>query len=106
MIRPDLLDAGHTDRSTVEPVRSADPAFHYATALAAAGARFYIDNARVQVEALVIGHKVLPLVINAGAGGNSDRVLALYAHYVEYTLEEFARRHPPATVHGPRGDRP
>jgi hypothetical protein len=71
----------------------ADSAARYLTTLVEAGAAACVDNARVRVEPLVVGDRVLPLVINDGTRGGSS-VCSPYAHYLEYTLAELARRHP------------
>ncbi len=70
-----------------------DAATRYVACLVKNGARSYIDNANVQVEALLIDGRVLPLVIADRVPGNSN-ICSSYAHYFEYTLQEFARRHP------------
>ena len=92
MTNIDLLDADEVQCPLLPP-QSTDPASRYVTTLVRNGAGSYVDNAHVRMRALVIGGKVLPLIISEGRAGNSD-VCSPYVHYVEYTLEEFARRNP------------
>lgn len=65
----------------------------YVRGLVTGGARAYVDNAHVEVRALVVGGKVLPLVLCERAAGNAD-VCVPSVHYVGYTVEELAKRHP------------
>ncbi len=69
-----------------------DPASCYVASLVRRGPRSYVDNANVQMAALVIDEKVLPLVISERVEGNSN-VCSAYAHYFEYAVQEFARRY-------------
>jgi len=69
-----------------------DPASCYIASLVRRGPRSYVDNANVQMAALVIDEKVLPLVVSERVEGNSN-VCSAYAHYFEYALQEFARRY-------------
>jgi hypothetical protein len=64
----------------------------YVRALVTEGPRAYVDNARAEAWALLVGSKVLPLVLPERAGGNAD-VCVPSAHYVGYTVEELSRRH-------------
>lgn len=58
------------------------------------GASFYIDNANVQMMAVLVDHHLLPLVLCHEAPGNSD-VCSPTSHYLRYPLEEMAKRgHP------------
>jgi len=69
-----------------------DPASRHIASLVRRGPRSYADNANVQMAALVIDGKVLPLVVSERVEGNSN-VCSAYAHYLEYALQEFARRY-------------
>lgn len=68
-----------------------DPGTHYVSCMVRDGARRYVDNANVETRALIVDGKLLPLVISEGTYGNTD-VCSPYVHYVEYTLEELAKR--------------
>src|SRR3989442_11658462 len=66
----------------------------YVRALVTAGPRAYVDNAHAKAWALLVGGKLLPLVVPAErAAGNAD-VCVPSAHYVSYTIEQLAKRHP------------
>lgn len=72
-------------------------AARYVAALVKAGPKCYVDNADVEMKALVVDGKALPLVINQGTIG-SAHVCSPCAHYVDYTLEEMAKRHRPVPL--------
>ncbi len=88
----EILGVDEIDRLPGSPEGSAGVANRYVAALVKAGPQFYVDNANVEMKALTIDGKVLPLVINRGTSGNTD-VCSPYAHYVDYTLEEVTKRH-------------
>ena len=88
----EILDASSIDGSRASSEAMAGPAGRYVASLVTAGARHYVDNADVEIRALAVDGKVLPLLISDGAGANAD-VISPYVHYVEYTLEEVAKRH-------------
>jgi hypothetical protein len=85
----EIFDARSIDRFTA----SSAPVSRYVASLAAGGARHYVDNVDVEVKVLAVDGEVLPLLISDRVGHNAD-VCSPYAHYVEYTLEEVAKRHP------------
>ncbi len=68
-------------------------AVEYVSALVGDGPEVYLDNAKVTALALVVDGRVVPLILGARESGNAA-VCSLRAHYVDYTLHEFARRHP------------
>ncbi len=88
----DILGANEIGRLLGVPEYSAGVANRYVAALVGAGPTFYVDNANVAMKALTIEGKVLPLVINEGTSENAD-VCSPCGHYVDYTLEELAKRH-------------
>jgi SAM-dependent methyltransferase len=65
----------------------------YVRGLVTGGARAYVDNAHVETRALLVGGKALPLVLSERAAGNAD-VCVPSVHYVGYSVEELAKRHP------------
>lgn len=65
----------------------------YVRALVTAGPRAFVDNAHAEARALLVGNKLLPLVLPEPSAQNAD-VCVPSAHYVSYTFEELARRHP------------
>jgi hypothetical protein len=69
----------------------AQRAARYLIPLMRDGPTAYVDNADVQVMALVVDSQVLPLVVSEEKPGNAD-VCSPYSHYVSYTLEEMAKR--------------
>jgi hypothetical protein len=93
----EILGANDINRLPGLSDASASVAARYVAALVRAGPRFYVDNADVAMKALVIDGKALPLVINRGAIGNAH-VCSPSAHYVDYTLEEVAKRHRPVPL--------
>jgi hypothetical protein len=70
-----------------------DVARRYVACVGAAGPQHYVDNASVDMKALVVDGTVLPVTINRG-GNASAAVCSPFAHYVRYTIEELAKRHP------------
>lgn len=87
----EILDAGSLGRLS----RLADPldwASRYVCPLVREGASAYIENANVEMRVLVVDGRVLPLVINRGLETCGD-VCSPHAHYVDYSLEEFVKRH-------------
>ena len=89
----EIFDARSIDRFTASSASMADPAGRYLASLAARGARHYVDNVDVGVKVLAVDGQVLPLLISDRRGQNAG-ICSPYAHYVEYTLEEVAKRHP------------
>ncbi|MBI3770738.1 MAG: GNAT family N-acetyltransferase [Deltaproteobacteria bacterium] len=71
----------------------AERSVRYTRAIVQDGARSYVDNADVEMKALVVDGKVLPLVL-AKAGGENSNVCSPYSHYVRYLAAERAMRHP------------
>lgn len=65
----------------------------YLTALLADGPRAYADNADVDIEALLVDGTLLPLVLSRG-GESAAESCSPRSHYVAYSLEEAAKRHP------------
>ena len=63
----------------------------YIKALTQHGPSTYIDNAHVEMKAIVIDDIILPIVISNPKHGNAD-VCSPYSHYVQYTLEELIKR--------------
>lgn len=63
----------------------------YIKALTQQGPSTYIDNARVEMKAIIIDDIILPIVISNPKHGNAD-VCSPYSHYVQYTLEELIKR--------------
>jgi hypothetical protein len=55
------------------------------------GASFYIDNANVQVMALLLDQQVVPVVLCDETSGNSD-ICSPTSHYLRYPLAEIAKR--------------
>src|SRR5262245_55850504 len=55
------------------------------------GASFYIDNAHVQMSAILLDQQVLPMVLCYEATGNSD-VCSPTSHYLRYPLVEMERQ--------------
>lgn len=86
--RIEFFDAQSIDRFTA----TAGPASRYIASLVTGGARSYVDNADVDVQGLTIDGTVLPLVVSERGRSNAD-VCSPYAHYIDYTLEEVAKRH-------------
>lgn len=64
----------------------------WVAALTRYGPRHFVDNADVAARGLHVDGKVLPLVLAHDGAGNSE-VCSAYSHYVDYTLEEFTKRH-------------
>jgi len=81
-------------RSDIDRLSVADSvSVRYVAAMVKYGPTTFVDNADVEINALVVQNKVLPLVVNRGVFGNSD-VCSPYSHYVGYTLQELGKRHP------------
>jgi hypothetical protein len=55
------------------------------------GPSLFIDNANVEMLALLVDSSVLPLVLSNEKSGNAD-ICSSYAHYILYTLEEMTKR--------------
>jgi hypothetical protein len=72
---------------------SAGPWARYLLALLADGPLAYADNANVEIEALLVDGTLLPLVLSGGGEGAAE-TCSPYSHYVVYSLEEAAKRHP------------
>ncbi len=89
----EILDERSVDRLPRPLAAPEDFARRYVASVIPTGPRYYVDNARVEMKALVVDGKVLPFLINTGRDGNAA-VCSLYAHYVEYTLEELTKRNP------------
>jgi len=66
-------------------------ASEYVKALTQQGPSIYIENAHVEMSAVILDDIVLPIVISAPRDGNADTCSA-YSHYVQYTLEELIKR--------------
>jgi len=88
----EILDADSIDRLPLTAGGSLDPASRYIASFVRNGPPSYVDNANVQMRALMIDRKVLPLVISERVDGNSN-VCSAYAHYFEYALQELAKRY-------------
>jgi hypothetical protein len=69
----------------------AQSARNYLVPLIRDGASYYIDNANVQMFAILVDHQVLPMVLCHEASGNSD-VCSPTSHYLRYPLAELAKR--------------
>ena len=68
------------------------PAGRYVASLMRQGASSYVQSAHIAIRGLLVDGQLLPLVINPGT--NTDAaVWSPYAHYYQYTLEEFCKRH-------------
>jgi hypothetical protein len=65
----------------------------YLSALLADGPLAYADNADAEIEALLVDGTLLPLVLGRGGEGTAE-TCSPYSHYVAYSLEEAAKRHP------------
>jgi hypothetical protein len=89
----EILDTSNLDRLSALAADPTANACRYVSALVQAGADAFVENANVEMRALVVDGKVLPLAINRGVDGNAD-ICSPYEHYVSYTLEELAKRHP------------
>jgi hypothetical protein len=85
----EILDAATIDRLT-----GSDPASAYVKAIVRSGAAFYVDNANVETKAITVGDKILPVLIASGLREGNGDICSIYAHYVEYTIAEVARRRP------------
>jgi hypothetical protein len=84
------IDADYLDRlAQLDGAQSATA--RYLASLIKSGPAFYLDNAHVRMEALLIDGKFLPIVISERAAANSN-VCSIYAHYHEYAAHEFGRR--------------
>ncbi len=83
----EILDAAALTRLPPPTGTAADVARRYAAALVRHGARHFVDNADVEARVLVVGGRALPLVLSAGARGNSP-ACSPHVHYVRYVPEE------------------
>jgi hypothetical protein len=94
LVSIEILDARTIERLPALTAQSSDRASRYVGRLVAEGPSAYIENATVEMRALVIDGRVLPLVINPGLDRCAADGCSPFAHYVEYSLEEFGKRHP------------
>lgn len=90
----EILDERTIGRLPALTASSSDRAGRYVRALVGEGASTYIENANIEMRALVMDGRVLPLVINSGLDRCAAETCSPLAHYVDYTLEEFGKRHP------------
>jgi hypothetical protein len=89
----EILGADDLHRFPAPAESSGGFASPYVAALIKAGPSFYVDNANVEMKAVSVDGKIVPLVINRSTTGNTD-VCSPSAHYIDYTLHELAKRHP------------
>ena len=90
----EVLDERTIGRLPALTSSSSDRASRYVRALVGEGPSTYIENANIEMRALVMDGRVLPLVINSGLDRCAAETCSPLAHYVDYTLEEFGKRHP------------
>jgi Acetyltransferase (GNAT) domain len=89
----ELLDGRSVSRLPERPGTPEDLARRYVASVVAAGPQHYVDNAKAEMKALVVDGTVLPVTINREEEENAA-VCSPFAHYVRYTLEAVAKRHP------------
>lgn len=90
--RIEIFDAQSIDRFAASSGATAGAAGRYIASLVTDGARSYVDNVDVDVRMLTVDGTVLPLLVNARGTSNAD-ICSPYNHYIEYTLEEVAKRY-------------
>jgi len=97
----ELLDTEAALRLPPQPETWAEFARQHVVAMLSDGIRHYVDNVDAGLSLLRVDEQLLPIVV-ARRDGSIDRlrpaaaVVSPRSHYVDYTREELAKRHPDA----------